>query len=152
MAKVEHFEDLKVWQLAREICSDVWYLLENTTLNRDFELKNQMSRSSGSIMDNIAEGFERNGTREFIQFLSISKGSCGELRSQLYRALDRKHITQQEYDVISEKTLSENKRIGSFMAYLNKINYRGDKFTGEANSLKNDQVANPQPPTLNSQP
>ncbi|MES2486281.1 MAG: four helix bundle protein [Bacteroidota bacterium] len=149
MAKVENFEDLKVWQLAREICNDIWYLLENTSLSRDFELKNQMSRSSGSIMDNIAEGFERNGTREFIQFLSISKGSRGELRAQLYRALDRKHITKEQFDIISEKRLSENKRIGSFMAYLNKINYRGDKFTGEANSLKNEQVANPQPPTLN---
>jgi four helix bundle protein len=66
MAKVENFEDLKVWQLAREICNDVWLLFEGTSLSRDFELKNQMSRSSGSIMDNIAEGFERNGTREFI--------------------------------------------------------------------------------------
>jgi len=152
MVKIEHFEDLKVWQLARETCNDIWYFLENTSLSRDFELKNQMSRSSGSIMDSIAEGFERNGTREFIQFLSISKGSCGELRSQLYRALDRKHITQAQFNIISEKTLSEKKRIGSFMAYLNKINYRGDKFTGEANSLKNEQVANTQPPTPNPQP
>jgi len=153
MAKVENFGDFKVWQLAREICNDIWYFVENTSLSRDFELKNQMSRSSGSIiMDNIAEGFERNGTREFIQFLSISKRSCGELRSQLYRALDRKHITKEQFDILSEKTLSENKRIGSFMAYLNKINYRDDKFTGEANSLKNEQVANTQPPTPNPQP
>jgi len=88
MAKIERFEDLKVWQLAREICQDVWHLFETTTLGKDFELRNQMNKSSGSIMDNISEGFERNGNREFIQFLSISKGSCGELRSQLYRALD----------------------------------------------------------------
>ena len=97
MAKIEKFEDLQVWQLAREICHDLWTLFETTSLGKDYELKNQMSRSAGSIMDNIAEGFERNGTREFIQFLSISKGSCGELKSQLYRTLDRKHITQEQF-------------------------------------------------------
>lgn len=73
MGKIEKFEDLQVWQLAREICRDVWQLLETTTISKDFELKNQMNRSSGSVMDNIAEGFERNGKREFIQFLSIAR-------------------------------------------------------------------------------
>ncbi len=89
MATVTEFEDLEIWQLAREICQMVWELFETTTLGKDFELKNQMNRSSGSIMDNISEGFERNGRKEFILFLSYSKGSCGELRSQLYRAYDR---------------------------------------------------------------
>jgi four helix bundle protein len=86
MATVKSFEELEIWQLSREICQEVWDVFERTTLGKDFELKNQMNRSSGSIMDNIAEGFERNGRKEFIQFLSYSKGSCGELRSQLYRA------------------------------------------------------------------
>ena len=87
-----------------------------------------MNRSSGSIMDNIAEGFERNERKEFIQFLSYSKGSCGELRSQLYRALSRKHITQNEFEFLREKTLTESKKIGSFMAYLVKSENRGSKF------------------------
>lgn len=128
MAKIEKFEDLQVWQLAREICQDIWALFDATSLGKDYDLRNQMSRCSGSVMDNIAEGFERNGTREFIQFLSISKGSCGELKSQLYRASDRKHISQEQFEVIVTKIDTENKKIGSFIVYLNSKDYRGSKF------------------------
>lgn len=122
MGKIEKFEDLQVWQLAREICRDVWQLLETTTISKDFELKNQMNRSSGSVMDNIAEGFERNGKREFIQFLSIAKGSCGELKSQLYRALDKNHITEHQFNNLSYKADIQCMKLGSFMAYLNSTN------------------------------
>lgn len=73
MAKIERFEDLQVWMLAREISQSVWSLFDSTSLGKDYELKNQMSRSSGSIVDNIAEGFERNGNREFIQFYVLQK-------------------------------------------------------------------------------
>jgi four helix bundle protein len=128
MATINTFEELEIWQLSREICQDVWNAFENTSLGKDFELKNQMNRSSGSIMDNIAEGFERNGRREFINFLSYSKGSCGELRSQLYRAFDRKHITEEEFEFLKEKTITESKKIGSFMAYLVKSDNNGSKF------------------------
>jgi four helix bundle protein len=128
MAKINTFEELEIWQLSREICKDVWDKFDNSSLGKDFELKNQMSRSSGSIMDNIAEGFERNGRREFINFLSYSKGSCGELRSQLYRALDRKHISQEEFEFLKEKTVLESKKIGSFMSYLVKSDNKGSKF------------------------
>lgn len=128
MATINKFEKLDIWQLSREICQDVWNAFENSSLGKDFELKNQMNRSSGSIMDNIAEGFERNGRREFINFLSYSKGSCGELRSQLYRAFDRKHITEEEFEFLKEKTITESKKIGSFMAYLVKSDHKGSKF------------------------
>lgn len=128
MATINTFEELDIWQLSREICQDVWNAFENSSLGKDFELKNQMNRSSGSIMDNIAEGFERNGRREFINFLSYSKGSCGELRSQLFRAFDRKHITEEEFEFLKEKTITESKKIGSFMAYLVKSDHKGSKF------------------------
>ena len=128
MATINKFEDLEIWQLAREICKDVWFLFETTSLGNDFKLKNQMNGSSGSVMDNIAEGFERNGRREFIQFLSIEKGSCGELKSQLYRSLDRKHISKEKFQPLFEKADLENKKIGSFMSYLVKSDIKGSKF------------------------
>lgn len=128
MATINTFEELDIWQLGREICQLVSDKFENTSLGKDYELRNQMNRSSGSIMDNIAEGFERNGRKEFIQFLSYSKGSCGELRSQLYRAYDRKHISQEEFEFLNDKTILESKKIGSFMSYLVKSDIKGSKF------------------------
>ncbi|MFD2100000.1 four helix bundle protein [Flagellimonas iocasae] len=122
------FEDLEIWKLAREICNDVWHCMKTTSLSTDYSLKNQINASSGSIMDNIAEGFERNGNREFIQFLSIAKASCGELRSQLYRCFDRKHITEEELERIQLKKILEGKKIGAFMAYLKKSERKGAKY------------------------
>ena len=122
------FEGLDIWKIGRDICMDVWNIIENTTLNKDYSLRNQMNSSSGSIMDNIAEGFERNGNRELIQFLSIAKASCGELRSQLYRCLDRNHITKDRFDDIYSKTVTEGKKIGAFMAYLKKSDRKGAKY------------------------
>ena len=128
MATINVFEDLEIWQLGREICQLVWNLFETTSLGKDYELRNQMNRSSGSIMYNISEGFERNGRREFINFLSYSKGSCGELRSQLYRALDRNQISKEEFEQLRDKTIIESKKIGAFMSYLVKSDIKGSKF------------------------
>ena len=128
MATINDFEDLEIWQLGREICQLVWNLFETTSLGKDYELRNQMNRSSGSTMDNISEGFERNGRREFINFLSYSKGSCGELRSQLYRALDRNHISKEEFEQLKDKTIIESKKLGAFMSYLVKSDIKGSKF------------------------
>lgn len=86
---INSFEDIIAWQKARELDKVIFNLIQNSTIKSDFALKDQMLRSSGSIMDNIAEGFDRDGNKEFIHFLTISKGSCSELRSQLYRAMDR---------------------------------------------------------------
>ena len=100
MATINKFEDLEIWQLAREICNKIFIITNKSHFYKDFSLKDQIRRSSGSIMDNISEGFEREGRKEFIQHLSISKGSAGEYRSQLYRALDRKYIITSEFDEI----------------------------------------------------
>ena len=132
MATIERFEDMDIWQQAREICKDVHALCCKGSFARDFELVRQISRSSGSCMDNIAEGFERDGNREFCQFLSISKGSIGETRSQLIRALDRGHIDQVEFDLIIPKCLKASKDIGNFMRYLRNSDMKGSKFVRSA--------------------
>lgn len=129
MTKFQKFEDIQAWQLAREIAMDIWTLIETTPLKEDFALRNQLNRSSCSIMDNIAEGTERNGNREFVQFLSIAKASCGEVRSQLYRAFDRKHITEEQLNSLLEKTVFEGKKLGALISYLNKSDQKGSKFT-----------------------
>ena len=118
MAKIEKFEDLEIWNISRDICKDIEILLETTSLGKRYALKDQMDRSSGSIMDNISEGFERNGNREFINFLSYSKGSCGELKSQLYRSLDKKIISDEQFRITSEKIELVKNKIGAFMKYL----------------------------------
>jgi len=92
MATIKRFEDLEIWQLAREISRDVYDITRKDSIKHDFSLIDQLRRSSGSIMDNIAEGFERDGNKEFVQFLSYAKGSAGETRLQLYRAVDQKYI------------------------------------------------------------
>jgi four helix bundle protein len=89
---IRNFEDLEVWQNSRDLCKKIHHLIISPEFAKDFALVNQINRSSGSIMDNIAEGFGRTGNKEFIQFLSISKGSCSEVKSQLYRAMDRSYL------------------------------------------------------------
>ena len=94
MATIKRFEELDVWKLSRELCKKTGELVDNGVLKNNFRLIGQVEGSSGSIMDNISEGFERGTRAEFIQFLGYSKGSCGELRSQLYRILDRNYINK----------------------------------------------------------
>ena len=128
MGKIEKFEDIDVWQLAREICIEVEKLFTETALGKNFALRNQMERSSGSIMDNIAEGYGRGGNQEFHNFLSYSKGSASELRSQLYRALDKGLISSEQFNgLIQQCSLTENK-IGAFMYYLRKSDLKGLKY------------------------
>ena len=118
MATIARFEDLKSWQKARELCNEIYSLTEKERFNRDFSLRDQINRSSGSVMDNIAEGFDRNSNKEFKQFLFISKGSCSEVKSQLYRALDRKYITKEEFEKVYQTADDSSKLIGGFLNYL----------------------------------
>lgn len=128
MASIKQFEDLDIWKLSRVLCNDINKLALRTDLRRDFKLYSQIDGSSGSVMDNIAEGFERNGNREFIQFLSISKASCGETRSQLYRVYDRNYATKEEFEKLKEQTTTLSKMIGAFMNYLSKSDFKGSKY------------------------
>ena len=128
MATVNRFEDLEIWQLSRALCKDIYDVIESTNLKNNFKLCNQIDSSSGLVMDNIAEGFERNGNREFIQFLSIAKASCGETRSQLYRVFDRNFISEEKFEKLREQTEVLSRKIGSFIKYLNITDLKGTKY------------------------
>ena len=128
MAKVEKFEDLRIWQEARALCKALAEVWTRPKFAKDFSLVNQLNSSSGSVMDNIAEGFDRGGNKEFIHFLSIARGSCSEVRSQLYRARDRAYISEAELDRFLERATSIGKGISSLMSYLRKSDYKGSKF------------------------
>ncbi|RUT71707.1 four helix bundle protein [Flavobacterium cupreum] len=128
MGKIQKFEDLEIWKLARLICQQIEFLIQNTNLKTNYSLKDQIDRSSGSIMDNIAEGFERNGNREFIQFLSIAKGSAGEVKSQSYRAFDKKLISEEQHLKLNETVELVKNKIGAMMNYLNNCEIKGLKF------------------------
>jgi len=130
MGTVKRFEDLDIWKESRALCNTIFGFTKKDSFSKDFDLKRQILRSSGSTMDNIVEGFEREGNREFVQFLSIAKGSCGESRSQLYRAFDFGYLSEEEFT--SSKVHAENlsKRISGLIEYLKRSEIKGRKFEG----------------------
>lgn len=131
MAKVESFEELNVWKAARALAQEVYTHLVSNERVRDYPLKDQINRSSGSIMDNIAEGFGRQGNKELRQFLGISRGSCEEVKSQLYRARDRDYLDQPTFNKLINSTTEISKMISGFIKYLNSSGYKGSKFLKE---------------------
>lgn len=128
MATIKRFEDLDIWQEARKLSKEIILISKETDLKSDFRLKDQIKASAGSVMDNIAEGFERNGNLEFRQFLSIAKGSAGETRSQLYRLFDNDYINQEKLDSLVLEYEKLSGRINNFITYLNNNDFKGTKF------------------------
>lgn len=128
MATITKFEDLEVWQLARQLNIKIYPLLQSLNETRNYELKNQLDSSAGSVMDNISEGFERDGNREFIQFLAISKGSLGEVRSQLYRVFDRNMLDKEAFENLQSDCLFLAAKIAKFITYLRNTEFKGHKF------------------------
>ncbi|WP_349352360.1 MULTISPECIES: four helix bundle protein [unclassified Flagellimonas] len=128
MATVKRFEDLEIWQEARKLSKDIIRIANETDLKNHFRLRDQIKASSGSVMDNIAEGFERDGNLEFRQFLSIAKGSAGESRSQLYRVFDNDYITIDELQKLTSEYEVLSRKIANFINYLNKKDFKGVKF------------------------
>lgn len=128
MAKIERFEDIEAWQKARLLCQLIHKMTLKKEFSKDYRLVGQIKGSSGSVMDNISEGFEREGNKEFILFLSYSKGSTGEVRSQLYRALDYNYINQEEFHEAFVLAEEISKILSGLMNYLRDSDLRGNKF------------------------
>jgi len=128
MAAIKKFEDIKVWQKARAICQQVFKITSSKEFQEDYRFIHQIRSSSGSIMDNIAEGFERGGRKEYIQFLGYAKGSSGELRSQIIRAFDQNYIDKKTFEAMNQESLEIGKMIMGFFSYLKTSNIKGQKF------------------------
>lgn len=118
MAKIERFEDIQAWTQARDLARDVYDVTKKENFARDFGLRDQIRRAAVSIMSNIAEGFERGGDKEFIKFLYIAKGSCGEVRAQLYVAQDQIYINEEVFQNLTNRCVSVSKMIAGLINYL----------------------------------
>ena len=131
---VKQFEDLEVWQEARYLTQTIYRVTRAKKFSKDFSLRDQMQRAVVSVMSNIAEGFERGGNQEFIQFLYVAKASCGEVRSQLYVALDQGYLgeTESGESIIAFRRLSG--MIGNLINYLRRSGMKGAKFNAAATS------------------
>ena len=116
--KYKRFEELPCWIKARELCQAVFEIINQAEFRKDFSLRDQIWRAAGSVMDNTAEGFDDGSTRELIRFLGYSQRSCGEVQSQLYRALDCKYLTQSKFDDVYELASECRKQIKGFRKYL----------------------------------
>ena len=128
MGTIKQFEDLDVWQAARALTKAIYAASSAGKFSKDFSLKDQIRGSAISAMSNIAEGFERDGNREFTQFLAVAKGSCGEVRSQLFVALDQEYISGEEYRDLYQEATRVSSLLSGLMKYLRQSPITGTKY------------------------
>ena len=128
MASFRRFEEIDSWKKARTLTRAVYTISRSGRFGRDFGLRDQIRRASVSIMSNIAEGFDRGGNREFIQFLSIARGSAAEVCSQLYVALDAGYIDPDRFDELQEQSEEITRLIGGLIRHLRSSSYKGRKY------------------------
>ena len=128
MGVAKKIEDLEVCVAAKYFCVSIYKITEKEYLKKDFGLKDQIRRASISILSSISEGFERNGNKEFIQFLSYSKGSAGEGRAQLYIIKELNFITEKEFAELNDKITQISKMLSGFINYLKQSELKGIKY------------------------
>ena len=128
MATFKRFEDIAAWQQARALTKKVYEVTKFKAFARDFGLRDQIQRAATSIMNNIAEGFERNSNAEFARFLMMAKGSAGEVRSQLYVALDQNYIAESTFQAMYGDSERIGRMIGSLMDYPQRSELRGTRY------------------------
>jgi four helix bundle protein len=127
MAKVKKFEEIQSWKKARTLTKQIYSATLAGAFAKDFALRDQIRRAAVSILSNIAEGFERGGDKEFLQFLAIAKGSAGEVRAQLYVALDQQYLSQKQFESLSQEAAEISQLISGFMRYLKQSELKGNK-------------------------
>jgi four helix bundle protein len=125
---VKNFEDLNVWKQARQLTQEIYRLTKTEKFLKDFGLRDQIRRAAISVMSNTAEGFERGGHQEFVQFLYVAKASCGEVRSQLYVALEQGYATANDSEKLLELFMRLSGMIANLIAYLRESHMKGEKF------------------------
>ena len=128
MATFRAFEDIEAWQQSRKLTKAIYEFTSPGKFARDFGLHDQIRKASVSIMSNIAEGFERSGTKEFIQFLATAKGSAGEVRAQLYVALDQGYIDQSSFEDLYQSIVKISRMLKGLITYLRSTSLKGTKF------------------------
>lgn len=128
MATIKQVEEIQAWQKARVLCKRVYSITNEGRFAKAFGLRDQIRRAAISVMSNIAEGFERGGAREFVQFLAISKGSAGEIRAQLYVALDQNYVDQKRFDELIKDVDEISRMISGLMGYLRRSGIRGTRY------------------------
>ncbi len=128
MVKITRFEEIESWKKARSLTREIYEITSTGQFIRDFGLKDQIRRAAVSILSNIAEGFERGGDKEFSQFLAVAKGSCGEVRAQLYVALDQGYFSQEAFDRLATNATEVGQLLSGFMRYLKGSQLRGNKY------------------------
>ena len=131
MATFKNFEEIECWQKSRELTRKIYQASNNRGFTKDFGLKDQIRRAAVSVMSNIAEGHDRSGTGEFIQFLALAKGSAAEVRCQLYVALDQAYLTESEFQELSGLAAESGRMIGGLLKYLRSSKYKGTKYKSE---------------------
>ncbi len=129
MATFRSFEEIDAWQKARVLAREIYSVTDRGPFSKDFGLKDQIRRASISVLSNIAEGFERDSKKEFIQFLSMAKGSAGEVKAQLYVAMDQGYLTQSEFDKVAALVNETGRMIGGLIGYLKKSDVKGWKYS-----------------------